>query len=72
MSYDLLDEMEHLAKKDLLDFLKTHNIKLPQSRQDKVLEAILKETGGHYEIKKFGQPGMGFVRRCEKWREKRG
>jgi hypothetical protein len=49
-SYDLLDEMEHLAKKDLLDFLKTHNIRLPQSRQDKVLEDILKETRGQYEM----------------------
>lgn len=48
--FHLLDEMEHLTKKDLLDFLKAHNIPLPQKLQDKVLDKILSETGGHYEM----------------------
>ncbi len=45
----LLDEMETVAKKDLLLFLRTHNIRLPMDRRDKVLRKILKKTGGQYE-----------------------
>jgi len=45
----LLDEMEKVAKKDLLLFLKTHNIQLPIERRDKVLTRILRKTGGRYE-----------------------
>ena len=45
----LLDEMEEVAKKDLLLFLRTHNIDLPKDRRDKVLQNILKKTGGRYE-----------------------
>jgi len=45
----LLDEMETVAKKDLLLFLRTHNIRLPMERRDKVLLKILKKTGGRYE-----------------------
>ena len=45
----LLDEMEHVAKRDLLDFLRTHNIRLPLKRRDSVLERILEKTNGHYE-----------------------
>ena len=45
----LLDEMEKVAKKDLLLFLKTHNIQLPIERRDKVLSRILRKTGGRYE-----------------------
>ncbi|MCP4105056.1 MAG: hypothetical protein GY749_05905 [Desulfobacteraceae bacterium] len=45
----LLDEMEQLALKDLLRFLRTHNIRLPVERRDKVLKKILKKTGGQYE-----------------------
>ncbi len=45
----LLDEMEKVAKKDLLLFLRTHNIDIPRDRKDKVLQKILNKTGGRYE-----------------------
>lgn len=45
----LLDEMEKVAKKDLLLFLRTHNIRLPEARRDEVLKRILKKTGGRYD-----------------------
>ncbi len=48
--FHLLDEMERLAKKDLRDFLRTHNIAVPAGRIDKVLDDILAKTGGHYEM----------------------
>ncbi len=48
--FHLLDEMEGLAKKDLLDFLKAQNIHLPRKHKDRVLEEILEETGGRYEM----------------------
>ncbi|MCP4105959.1 MAG: CHAT domain-containing protein [Desulfobacteraceae bacterium] len=48
--FNLLDEMDKVVKKDLLDFLKAHSIRLPRKRQDKVLEEILEQTGGQYEM----------------------
>lgn len=45
----LLDEMENVAKRDLLLFLQTHNITLPEDRRDEVLDAVIKSTGGQYE-----------------------
>jgi hypothetical protein len=45
----LLNEMEEVAKRDLLLFLRTHNIDLPEERRDLVLKKILKKTGGRYE-----------------------
>ncbi|MCP4699940.1 MAG: hypothetical protein GY862_24280 [Gammaproteobacteria bacterium] len=45
----LLDEMEKVAKRDLLLFLRTHNIDIPRDRKDKVLQKILNRTGGRYE-----------------------
>jgi len=45
----VLDEMERLAKKDLRDFLKTHNIDLPSNRRERTLDKVLEETRGHYE-----------------------
>ena len=45
----LLKEMEDVAKIDLLNFLRTHSIELPTERRDKVLQEILKRTGGKYE-----------------------
>ncbi len=47
--FRLLDEMEKIARKDLLDFLRTHNIRLPIKRRDQALERILEKTGGHYQ-----------------------
>jgi len=45
----LLNAMEKVAQKDLLRFLRTHNIRLPVERRDRVLKKILKKTGGQYE-----------------------
>ncbi len=41
--------MEELAYRDILDFFKTHNIRLPIKNRDKIIERILEKTGGHYE-----------------------
>ena len=48
--FRLLDEMEKVGKKDLLDFLQTHNIRLPKGRKDKIIQEILERTGGKYEM----------------------
>ena len=45
----LLDEMEQLGKKDLFEFLQTHNIRLPRRHKDRILQEILEQTEGHYE-----------------------
>ncbi len=45
----LLDEMEKIAKRELLLFLQTHNIDLLADSRDKILEKILKKTGGNYD-----------------------
>jgi len=47
--FEWLGELTHLEKKHLLDFIKTHNIRLPQNRQDKALKTILDKTKGHYQ-----------------------
>ena len=47
--FRLLDEMEELAIRDIVDFFKAHNIHLPSKNRDKAVERILEETGGHYE-----------------------
>ncbi|MCP4655650.1 MAG: hypothetical protein GY856_09550 [bacterium] len=47
--YQLLDEMERVVRKDLLDFLRSHNVPVPPDRQDRVVEAILTQTGGDYD-----------------------
>jgi len=46
----ILDEMEHLSKKDLMDFLQSHNIQLPPSRRSQILDKILEDTQGSYDI----------------------
>lgn len=50
ITYRLLDEMERVGLKDLYEFLQTHNIRLPQSRREQMLQRILEETGGHYDL----------------------
>ncbi len=47
--FRLLDELERVNRRDLLDFLMTHNIQLPPDLRDDVLEKILEKTGGSYE-----------------------
>ena len=49
MVFRLLDEMEVVARRDLLDFLRTHKIRLPIDRRVGMMERILEKTGGHYE-----------------------
>lgn len=44
----ILPEMGKTTKKDLLDFLKTHNIILPPDIKHGILEKILKDTEGDY------------------------
>ncbi len=46
----VLDELERLAKKDLRDFVETHNISLPRNRRERILDKVLEETHGHYEL----------------------
>jgi hypothetical protein len=45
----VLKELEEVARQDLLHFLQEHNILLPPERREYMLDAILKETQGHYE-----------------------
>ncbi len=47
--FRLLNEMERVARKDLLDFLHTHNIRLPEKRRDRTIDRILEKTNGQYE-----------------------
>jgi hypothetical protein len=46
----VLDEMEQVSRKDLLDFLHTHNVLLPLSHRDRVLDDILVRTQGNYDM----------------------
>lgn len=48
--FRLLNSLEKIARKDLLDFMQTHNIRLPHHRLEHILSRILEETGGHYEM----------------------
>ncbi|MCP4105000.1 MAG: hypothetical protein GY749_05620 [Desulfobacteraceae bacterium] len=64
----LLEEMEKVAKRDLLLFLRTHNIDLPIDRRDKVLQKILEKTGGRYEqtveeLKKLRKEAWSIVKK---------
>ncbi|MBT7890154.1 MAG: hypothetical protein HN580_14125, partial [Deltaproteobacteria bacterium] len=47
--FRLLDEMEKLAYRDIVDFFKTHNIHLPIKNREKIIDRILEKTKGHYE-----------------------
>ncbi len=49
MVFQLLDELERVYKKHLLDFLQTHNIQLPADLKDGILDEILHTTKGVYE-----------------------
>ena len=42
--------MERVSKLDLLRFLHTHNILLPLSHRDRVLDDILARTRGDYDM----------------------
>lgn len=45
----LLDEMERLQKEDLIDFIETHNLPLPEKFRDRVLDEIMDECNGEYD-----------------------
>ncbi len=48
--FEVLNELERLAKKDLTNFLSAHNIVLPRDHRDRILDDILEQTEGHYEL----------------------
>jgi hypothetical protein len=48
-NFRLLDEMERIAEEDLIEFLKTHNVRLPRHHRERILQSILNETKGNYE-----------------------
>ncbi len=47
--FRLLDEMEKVARRDLLIFLRANDIRLPPNRRDQMIDRILEKTGGKYE-----------------------
>lgn len=47
---NVLDEMERLAKKDLRDFVHTHRIPLPSGRLERLLDQVLAQTQGNYDL----------------------
>ncbi|MCP4689123.1 MAG: hypothetical protein GY859_13800, partial [Desulfobacterales bacterium] len=47
--FRLLGRLKNLDKKDLLDFLNTHNIRLPGDLRDGIIGDILTKTEGRYE-----------------------
>lgn len=46
----LLAEMGRVSKQDLLDFLHTHNLTLPLTRRERLLDDILARTKGDYDL----------------------
>ncbi len=47
--FRLLNEIEKIERKDLLDFLHKRNTHLKRERREQVLGCIMKRTNGHYE-----------------------
>jgi hypothetical protein len=47
--FNVLDEMGHLSRKDISDFLKKHNIRLPPGRSAQIIDHIMGVSGGEYE-----------------------
>ena len=48
--FNALDELDKLARKDLVDFLRTHRVVLPRDHKDRILDEILERTGGEYDL----------------------
>lgn len=48
---ELLDELERVTRRDLIDFIRTHNIAVPADldRRDKALDDILIRSKGSYD-----------------------
>ena len=47
--FQLLDELERVNKKDITDFMATHNIQLPPDIKGGISDKILQTTKGSYE-----------------------
>ena len=47
--FHILDELEKISKKDLLEFIKKHNILLPANTKANVITTILDSTQGDYD-----------------------
>ncbi len=47
--FQLLDELEKINRKDIIDFLATHSIQVPVDIKDGILDKILGKTKGSYE-----------------------
>jgi hypothetical protein len=45
----VLKELGSLQKEDLIDFIETHNIALPEDFDDQLLDKIIEECHGEYE-----------------------
>ena len=45
---ELLDELERVTRRDLMDFIRTHNIVVPADFRDKALDEILAHSNGSY------------------------
>ena len=50
MAFHVLDEMERVALNDLVHFLNIHGVSLPRGRSESILQEILAQTGGRYEM----------------------
>ena len=46
----VLDQMDGVTKQDLIQFLQTHNVAIPLSQRDRVLDDILARTRGNYDV----------------------
>ncbi|MCI5150989.1 MAG: hypothetical protein D3916_16670 [Candidatus Electrothrix sp. MAN1_4] len=45
---DLLDELERVNRRDLIDFIRTHNISVPTDLRDRAIDEILARSKGSY------------------------
>ncbi len=48
--FHLLDEMEKLARSDLIQFFNHHRIRLPSMKKEKILDEIMEKSKGRYEM----------------------
>jgi len=49
LSFYVLEELGNVERRDLVDFLRTQNFRLPVGIRDQTISQILAKTGGHYE-----------------------
>ncbi|MCI5211083.1 MAG: hypothetical protein D3910_20375 [Candidatus Electrothrix sp. ATG2] len=45
---ELLDELDQVTRRDLIDFIRTHNIAVPPDLRDKAIDDILARSNGSY------------------------